>query len=284
LRHPLDLVFSSVLTKVSRRAAETARREVNKRLAGGYTIRLFEERTWELVERFAESAELFGSSVPDVQVHEGDARELKAIKDRSVDLVVSSPPYPGVFDHLDHHELRLRWLGMPTQRFAQNEIGARRQMGALGAAALARWEADLSFVLRAIARVLKPQARACLVIADSVVGRRPVYADQLLQRLAGPAGLEIVAVASQTRPYFHRPTAEAFNERNRREHVVVLRPAGSKRREVGDAERGVIDRRDETAAPKRPYVAEPKRVERPAPKNRESAAPRRRDVKRPKRH
>jgi hypothetical protein len=190
-----------------------------------------------------------------------------------------------VFDYLDHHELRLRWLGMPAQRFAQNEIGARRQMGALGPAALARWEADLSFVLRAIARVLKPKARACLVIADSVVGRRAVYADQLLQRLAGPAGLEIAGIASQTRPYFHRPTAEAFRERTRREHVVVLRLADAKRRDVSDPERaeGTGPKRIGGAAPKRPYVAEPKRIERKTPKRQDGAAPQRRDVKGPRR-
>jgi hypothetical protein len=60
------------------------------------------------------------------------------------------------------------------------------------------------------------------VIADSVVARRPLWADDLLVELAAKNGFEVRAVASQKRPYFHEPTARAFEERARREHVVVL--------------------------------------------------------------
>lgn len=221
VRLPLELVFSSVLTKVSRRAGDTARREMNKRLASGFTIRHFVERAEELVERMSEFDYLC-QTTPQVRVDEGDARQLKSVKNESCDLVVTSPPYPGVFDYLDHHELRLRWLGMKANHFAQDEIGARRQMGALGDSALLRWRADLSEVLRAVHRVLRPGALAAFVIADSVVARRPLWADELLIELAPKNGFIVRAVASQRRPYFHEPTARAFEARPRKEHVVVL--------------------------------------------------------------
>ncbi|HEX7668384.1 MAG TPA: hypothetical protein VF395_02315, partial [Polyangiaceae bacterium] len=67
---------------------------------------------------------------------------------------------------------------------------------------------------------------AVLVLADSVVQREPLYADDLMNDLARSSGLEVVAVASQRRPHFHGPTEDAFRRRARREHVFVLLPDG----------------------------------------------------------
>lgn len=223
VRDALELVFSSLLTKVSRKAGDTAPREVGKRIASGYAIRHFGDRTRELVAQLEAYARLLGTRAPTARVFGGDARRLDKIPPNSIDLVVSSPPYPGVFDYVEHHELRLQWLGLKVQGFARDEIGARRQMDRLGDKALERWRSDLSGVLRALHRVLRHQASACLVIADSVVAGEAVFADELLLELAPPLGLEIAAVASQRRPYFHRATAALFTGRPRREHVVVLR-------------------------------------------------------------
>ena len=63
-----------------------------------------------------------------------------------------------------------------------------------------------------------------LPIADSVIGRRPVYADDLVREIAPAARLEVSVVGSQVRPHFHGPTARAFDRRPRREHAIVCRP------------------------------------------------------------
>src|SRR5690606_28113650 len=117
--------------------------------------------------------------------------------------------------------------GLDTRRFSRSEIGSRREMDRLGDSALQRWRDDLSKALSAISRVLTPGSPACLVFADSVVAGRAVWADELLLQLAPKARLELAGIAAQTRPYFHRATADAFGGRPRREHVVVLRKANS---------------------------------------------------------
>ena len=62
-----------------------------------------------------------------------------------------------------------------------------------------------------------------LVIADTVIGRRPLYADDLMREIAPAAGLAVSVVGSQLRPHFHGPTARAFDRRPRREHAIVCR-------------------------------------------------------------
>jgi hypothetical protein len=222
LRGDLELVFSSMLTKLSRRTSDTSERELARRIAAGYPARLFVRKTEELVARLGEVATELAAGPP-FRVIEGDARELAGIDDASVDLVITSPPYPGVYDYLAHHEARLRWLRLPPDRFARAEIGARRTLDAMGpSGGVARWESEIFDVLVALRRVLRPSRAAVLLLADSVVAGQPVYAVDLLRAATVRARLALGAVASQPRPHFHVPTRSAFSARARQEHAILL--------------------------------------------------------------
>ena len=223
LRRVLGLVLSALLTKVSRRPGDTAERLEPRRFRSGHVIRSFVRKAEELARRLAEYQALLPPNAPRATARVGDARDLR-LRPGSVDLIVTSPPYPGVYDYVRHHEARLRWLGLDTATFGRREIGSRRELSRLDAdGALERWSADFSACLRQMAKVLRGSGNAALVIADSVLQDRPLYAEEAIARLARAAGLELVARASQVRPHFHRPTAHAFRNRPRREHVLLLR-------------------------------------------------------------
>jgi hypothetical protein len=233
-RRMLLLVLSALLTKVGKKAGDTSERRDARRLRAGYTIQLFTNKTQELTRRMLDYTRRLPERAPLAAPRVGDARDLR-VRSGSVDLVVTSPPYPGVYDYLHQHATRLRWLGLEAKRFARAEIGSRRELGRLDYdAALARWENDLSTCLGEMRRVLAPGARAALVLADSALGGRPLFADELVARLAPVARLSIDAIGSQRRPHFHGPSARAFRARPRREHVLLLsrreRPRGASAR------------------------------------------------------
>jgi hypothetical protein len=150
---------------------------------------------------------------------------LKPIADHSVSLVVSSPPYPGVYDYARQHAARLRWLGLDGRGFSKGEIGARRQLGR-GAPVTARadFERDFAACLGELARVLEPRGAAALVLGDGVVGDRPLTATDLIRRLAHSRGLAVTAQASQRRSHFHAATRRSFGAAPREEHLFLLRP------------------------------------------------------------
>lgn len=238
-RADVELAFSAILTKVSRKTSDTSEQEAPRRIAAGYPSRLLVKKAQELAARLAEVASALGAAPPAL-VLEGDARALEGVGPGSIALVVTSPPYPGVYDYVAHHEARLRWLRLSTERFDRREIGARRKLEPLGArAGIARWQADMGDALAALAVALRPGGMAVLLVADSVVAGTPVYAVDVLRELAPTAGLTLTAVASQERAYFHGPSARAFTERPRREHAVLLQkppaapsPGPAKRRPV----------------------------------------------------
>ncbi|MDC0684664.1 MULTISPECIES: DNA methyltransferase [Sorangium] len=222
LRADLELVLSAILTKLSRRTSDTSEHELPRRIAAGYPARLFLRKAEELAQRLAEVATQLEASPPAL-VEEGDARVLRGVETGSVHLAITSPPYPGVYDYLAHHEARLRWLRLRSARFEQDEIGARRHLDPLGPeAGRARWRDELGGVLTALARVLRSGAPLVLLIADSVVAGAPVYAVDVVRAAASGARLTVRAVASQPRPHFHRPTARAFQRRPRHEHAILL--------------------------------------------------------------
>jgi hypothetical protein len=223
VRDALELVLSAILVKVSRKTSDTSEAPAARRIAAGYTARLFVRKTEELARRLGELAALVPPGTPPARVALDDATRLRTVGASTVDAVVTSPPYVATYDYLAHHALRLRWLGLDARPFAAGEVGSRRRYARLGAdEARESWTRELGAVLRALARVCRKGARVALVVADSAVRGEALRADLVVNAVAPAAGFAFVARASQRRPHFHGPTARAFESAPRAEHAIVL--------------------------------------------------------------
>ncbi len=209
----LLMVLSSIVVKVSRQAADTAPRRAPRRLRKGFVSELFVRRTDELARALAELERAVPRGTPPAAIHEGDARRLRAVLGRTrADLVLTSPPYGGTYDYVEHHARRYAWLGLDPRALRAGEIGARRDVGA---GARERWDAQVLAVLRSVAAVVAPQAPILLLVGDAQLGRMRVDAAEQLARLAARAGLDVRASASQPRPDWRGGPP-------RREHLVWL--------------------------------------------------------------
>jgi DNA modification methylase len=226
VQRALRLVISSLLTKLSHSEGDTTRRKAPRRLPGGFAINLFGQKVDELLERLEAYAARLPNRPLRAEIAQGDARDLRHVPAKSVDLIVTSPPYPGVYDYLDHHVHRIRWLGLNPDPLSRHEIGARRTYKRLGLKEAAfLWQDEIGASLREMRRVLAEGGRAVVVVADSVVDRKPMRADSELERTAKKYGMEVTAIASQERPLFLHGAERAFADAPRREHVAILRPA-----------------------------------------------------------
>ena len=231
-RPDLQLVFSSILVKLSAKRGDTSDEPLEKRVSAGYPARLFVRKTEELVQRFTAFAEELPQPFPRSRVLLDDASELRKIEDASVDTVVTSPPYVATYDYIAHHELRMRWLGLDTRRLEQGEIGARRRYERLTPdESRAAWERELAKLFTALARVTRKGGSLVLLIADSATPRGPrgeppraLRADVIVADTAAHVrSFQPIARASQARPHFHGPTVAAFEDEPRAEHALLLR-------------------------------------------------------------
>jgi DNA modification methylase len=229
-KRALRLVLSSLLTKVSYSEGDTTRMKAPRRLPPGFAIRLFVEKTRELEMRLNLYLKRVPERTPRAHVTHADARSLAYVERASIDLVVSSPPYPGVYDYLDHHLHRLRWLGLRESRLSESEIGARREYKRLDLeGAIQRWRREIGPCLKEMRRTLTSDGRGIMIIADSVADRRALRADEQIRIAAEEYGVDIMAIASQERPLFLHGAEEAFRDGPRLEHVVIFRPAKAKK-------------------------------------------------------
>jgi DNA modification methylase len=220
----LEVLLSSILYKVSKRAADTDPSTTQRRVARGAAARLFRQRVEMLAVGLEEICEVPAAGVP--RVVRGDARDLARAKleEGSVHAVVTSPPYAGTYDYLDQHGLRLAFLGWSERELSAREIGARRSFRGDRDRAMAKFGQDLGRALAEIGRVLVPGGLAAIVIGDSLAGNQAVYADELVRRLTAPP-LRVVAWASQSRPTRGAAEVRAFADRPKREHILLLQRA-----------------------------------------------------------
>jgi DNA modification methylase len=231
-REALSLVLSAILIKLSSQVSDTDRR-VRPQLRSwpaGAATHLFRDKAHELslmLKELSKAARSSGEHTPaDLEVD--DARRLPTVAEGSVDAVVTSPPYPNVYDYAEHHALRARWLGLDDEALRRGEIGARRTFQRQAEHGLEQWEADGDAWVAAIARSLRPGGLAAILGGDGATRIGPIRFDECLERWLASAGLRTVASASQRRPVWNAESRRAFTRRGAapREHLVLAeRPA-----------------------------------------------------------
>lgn len=229
LTRVLRMVLSSIVVKASRQVSDSvAKLDRNAREATppGRVGHWFKKRASELAGQLGDFAAAASRDVPEPRLVLGDAREPPA-ELPPIAAVISSPPYPGVYDYLTHHQLRCAVLGLPVGEATEREIGSRRASERLGKErAHTRYVEDLGRVLGAWSATLVPEGFVALVIGDGQIGTEIVRVLPLLERASTLAGLKVRATLSQSRPTFGPPAAaESAAARaiaKKEEHLVWL--------------------------------------------------------------
>lgn len=202
-RRALLLVFSCLLVKFSRKRADTSDEMVDKRIRKGLVTEFFLRKGTELLQRWEalyESAHEAAESPFDARLVCGDARQLPGLlgSDFGASLILTSPPYGGTYDYAQQHSLRNGWFNLDTRHFENGEIGSRRALSN-DPRGLARWDAELLSVLRAMRSVLRNDGRMLLWLGDAELGGQRIRGDEQVRKLAPAAHLKLVAGAAQWR-------------------------------------------------------------------------------------
>lgn len=190
LRRLLTVVLSSVLVKLSRQISDS---DVKKDLyfrprPRGAAFRWFRDKSSELTKGLLLlSSDLYKRKVafqePDLRRE--DAREARM--PQGVDLVVTSPPYAGVYDY-SRHQSRRYPIFDEDPRFAEaHELGSRRDAS--------RYREDMEKVLRNLLGALSSRGVIVMLIGDG----QQVKADAFITETAAKLGAKVLAIASQGR-------------------------------------------------------------------------------------
>ena len=117
-----------------------------------------------------------------------DARALP-LNNQSVDFAVSSPPYINVFNYHQNYRRSVEVLGWDLLRVARSEIGSNRANRGNRFLTVVQYCIDMANSLQELARVLKPEGRAVLVVGyESRVLGVPFHNADIVEQLALQCG------------------------------------------------------------------------------------------------
>ena len=206
----LRAVLSSILIKASYRQSDTVNRRVTHHRPPGTTAILFHKKARELARKIDENP-------PNVEVQLAHADARMQIPPPNTRLVLTSPPYPGVYDYVPMQQLRLAWLEIDALDGKKAEIGSRRSFRSKGRLdALKRWREDTNEWIEACSEGLESGGYLAIVVGDGLVGDKPVDTLSPTADAMHAAGLQIEARASADRPDHARETI-------RTEHIVLAK-------------------------------------------------------------
>lgn len=139
-----------------------------------------------------------------------DARALP-LPSQSVDFSVTSPPYINVFNYHQNYRRSVEVLGWDLLRVARSEIGSNRANRGNRFHTVVQYCIDMASALQEMARVLKPEGRAVLIVGyESRVLGVPFYNADIVQQIAVRSGMFEMALR-QKRVFTNR-LGEAIRE------------------------------------------------------------------------
>jgi DNA modification methylase len=203
-------------------------------------------------------------SMPIAIVKQGDARNMKSLKNISVDAIVTSPPYLNAIDYLRGHKMSLVWFGYRVRelrKIRSDAVGISRAPNAKMAleaaknlvsschgidklptnkqAMILRYAADVDAFLKEASRVLRPNGSAVYVIGNSCI--QNIYVDNasIVVNAADKYGLRLVDHYQRellpTKRYLPPPDKSSMTSINQRmgvECILSFRKSKAKARNM----------------------------------------------------
>lgn len=217
----LNVMLSSILVTVSNQHSDTRYAAIEKQIQKGKTLEYFLNKVDRSVKRMNEFR-LRVSGRPSCRVHLGDAKYMRKIKTSSVDMVVTSPPYPNVYDYYLYHKHRMNWFNMDYNKVKDNEIGSRLRYSSL------RWpidtfRSDMKLCFKEMHRILKPRKHAIIIMGDSVVQGKLINGCDMIKQASSTCGFVFVNSFSYELDHISRTFGTGFRTKGKKEYVITLR-------------------------------------------------------------
>ncbi len=215
------LALSRIILRVSYQDSETRYVAGPKKIETCLGLRAFNESLNTIMRRLDHAAPNLQKA--DARFIVGDSRTDVAneIGGCSIDLIVTSPPYPNATDYHLYHRFRLFWLGFDPRELGRIEIGShlRHQRNGTG---FEEYRNDMKAVLSQSYTVLRPGRYAIFVVGDAMFKGDVFSTAECMIEVGSEAGFEHVGTIN--RPiHLTKRSFSAAARRARTEQLVVLR-------------------------------------------------------------
>lgn len=217
------VAFSRIVTRVSNQDSETRYVSVAKKIPPGFTLRAFVESLRSVAKKMVSARRsMLGASAEFIQ---GDARiDIgRSVAPASVDLIVTSPPYPNATDYHLYHRFRLFWLGWDPRELGAVEIGSHLKHQRKGTD-FAEYETEMAQVLADCFEALQPGRHAVFIVGDAVFKGEQFSTSGALADAAANCGFEVAGIVNRPIHATKRSFSKAARRARTEELLILRRP------------------------------------------------------------
>jgi DNA modification methylase len=150
----------------------------------------------------------------------GDSRKL-AIEDKTIDLIVTSPPYVNALDYYRTHMYNMLWLGMDFINLKRNEIGGHSHFITNRFRLLSEYLGDMLRSMIEMNRVLKVGKFAVIVVGNSSLEYELIESHKFFVNFAGKIGFSHRKTIFRNIDTTKKYTSSDIGQINE-EYIVVL--------------------------------------------------------------
>jgi hypothetical protein len=128
-----------------------------------YKSGLSTRRVLEMWSRLAKVVDKLPFSAEPITIYHSDARSIP-LPDRSVNLIITSPPYINVHNYHQQYRASTEALGWNLLATAKSEIGSNRKHRGNRYLTVTQYALDIAQVLKEIYRVAQPDSRVIFIV------------------------------------------------------------------------------------------------------------------------
>jgi DNA modification methylase len=216
-------VLSKIVLKVSFQDSETRYVSKAREVVEGEALKLFALELDNAVKKIRKTSELL--QFQKAEFRTANLVTEKFIPDNSIDLIVTSPPYPNATDYHLYHRFRIFWLGFDPKEMSKNEIGSHLRHQKEGTS-IESYLSEMKECLRKMYGGLRPGRIAALVLGDSIFEKKLFKTAELLEEVAKDIGFESVGIIQ--RPLHETKRSFSVAKRLKEEKILVLRKPSHK--------------------------------------------------------
>lgn len=218
-----ELVFSAIINNASNQESDTRyaaiyKPSVNKEYVSKFFIKKF-RNTLSLVKQLHREEEYLKHSA--IYLH--DSKKCnEVIKENSVDLILTSPPYPNTYDYYLYHKHRMNWLGLDVKYSMEKEIGSRREFSSLKHPK-EKFDDDMLEIFHGCNKLLKKNGIVVLVMGDGKISGEIYEAKANMERLCKQLNWELIDYSYTMLDDTSRSFTQSYRTKGKKEHILVFK-------------------------------------------------------------
>ena len=216
-------VMSSVINTFSNQESDTRYAAVEKPyLTTDYAADVYIKKFNETLNLYSEFNNKFLQTTKNTPILADAVDCTSYIRENSVDLILTSPPYINTYDYYLYHKHRMYWLDYDVKYSMNNEIGSRREFSSLKKSK-SKFTDDLKGIFMKCNKVLKPGGMAVIIIGDGKVSGSKYDAKINTENILSDLGWVQTDYSYTNLDDTSRAFRKSYRTKGKKEHILTFR-------------------------------------------------------------